>query len=163
MESRLVLLTFVALLFIGQASSLFFGTPVCRKLTIQKYNLMILLFQNSQCNSDSQCPTFQRTRCLGNSFIFCFGKSESYAVSGRCLNRSNIFCDVGSKQICDWKLRIHNDFSKDLLNGGRRNRNCRYRQCARCLVNSDCPSFNQVCHQQQFYFDRCRPHFSVLL
>merc|ERR1719260_562532 len=109
MGSRLAL-TLVALLLIGQASSLFFGTP------------------NSQCNSNSQCPTFQRTRCLGNSFIFCFGKSESYIVSGRCLDRSNFFCDVGN-----------------FLNGGRRNRNCRYRQCAQCLESSDCTGFDQYC------------------
>ena len=39
MESRRALLTFVALLFIGQASSLFFGTPVCKSWS---YEITIL-------------------------------------------------------------------------------------------------------------------------
>merc|ERR1712058_185440 len=76
MESRTVFISIVSFLLIGQSCALFFGTP------------------DSQCNSNNQCPTFRRTRCLGNSFIFCFGKSESYIVSGRCLNRSNFFCDI---------------------------------------------------------------------
>merc|ERR1711862_452729 len=78
MERGTVILSIVSFLLVGQSCALFFGTP------------------DSQCNSNNQCPTFRRTRCLGNSFIFCFGKSESYIVSGRCLNRSNVFCDIGN-------------------------------------------------------------------
>jgi len=114
MATRGLLLLFVATLVVEKSSGLFFGTPT------------------SQCRSNSQCPTFRRSRCLGNSFIFCFGRSESYIVSGKCLNRSNIFCDVGN-----------------FLDGGRRNRNCRYNQCAQCLEDSDCTSFNQVCSNIQ--------------
>eukprot|EP00091_Calanus_sinicus_P006381 TRINITY_DN17029_c0_g1_i1.p1 TRINITY_DN17029_c0_g1~~TRINITY_DN17029_c0_g1_i1.p1 ORF type:complete len:127 (-),score=7.38 TRINITY_DN17029_c0_g1_i1:171-551(-) len=88
----------------------------------------------SQCTSDSGCPTFRRSRCLGD-FISCiFGNSESYIVSGRCLNRSNLFCDVGN-----------------LAGGGRRPRNCRYGECAQCLQDSDCTGFNQYC-----LFSTCR-------
>merc|ERR1712098_271033 len=111
MESQTVFITIVSFLLIGESCALFFGTP------------------DSQCNSNNQCPTFRRNRCLGNSFIFCFGKSESYIVSGRCLNRSNVFCDIGN-----------------FLDGGRRPRNCRYRQCAQCLESTDCTGFDQYCY-----------------
>merc|ERR1712141_517907 len=52
---------------------------------------------SSTCSRDSQCGAFRRSQCLGTSFIFCFGPSRAYTVRGRCLNRSNFFCDVGSK------------------------------------------------------------------
>ena len=45
MESRLVLLTFGALLFIGQASSLFFGTPVSINFSMRIANLRVFCFR----------------------------------------------------------------------------------------------------------------------
>ena len=54
-------------------------------------------YQSSTCNRDSQCGAFRRTRCLGSQFIFCFGDIRAFTVPGRCLNRSNFFCDVGSE------------------------------------------------------------------
>merc|ERR1711878_159071 len=83
---------------------------------------------SSTCSRDSQCGAFRRTQCLGTSFIFCFGPSRAYTVRGRCLNRSNFFCDVGN-----------------VLGGGRRPANCRYRECAQCLEDQDCTGFDQYC------------------
>eukprot|EP00092_Neocalanus_flemingeri_P047277 GFUD01053535.1.p1 GENE.GFUD01053535.1~~GFUD01053535.1.p1 ORF type:complete len:125 (+),score=16.79 GFUD01053535.1:90-464(+) len=110
MNTLLVLSIIVLSLAIEQSQGLFFGTP------------------SSLCNSDSQCPSFGRSECLGTSFIFCFGPSRGYTVSGRCLNRSNFFCAAGN-----------------FLGGGRRNRNCNYRECAQCLQDSDCRGYNQYC------------------
>merc|ERR1739838_706525 len=103
MNTSIVLSLVIIALAIKQSHGLFFGTP------------------NSECRSDSQCPSFGRSRCLGASFILCFGQSQSYTVSGRCLNRSNLFCTVGN-----------------ILGGGRNNHNCAYRVCAECLQDSDC-------------------------
>merc|ERR1711936_307592 len=107
MDRRLLSALLLALT-LSQAAALFFGTP------------------GNQCRSDRQCPTFARTQCLGTSFILCFGPSRHYTVSGRCLTRSNFFCDVGN------------------VLGGRRN-NCRYTACAECLLGSDCTGFDQYC------------------
>ena len=35
-------------------------------------------------------------------------------------------------------------FFVDVLRGGRRQENCRYRECAQCLENQDCTGYNQV-------------------
>merc|ERR1712142_290183 len=107
---------------INRSSGLFFGTP------------------NSECRSDSQCPSFGRTRCLGTNFILCFGQTQSYTVSGRCLNRSNIICGLGN-----------------LLGGRRSSRNCRYRQCAECLIDRDCRGYNQQCSLNNYCTTRSPP------
>merc|ERR1712142_1248702 len=106
------LLTLCVALCINQSSGLFFRTP------------------NSECRSDSQCPSFGRTRCLGTNFILCFGQTQSYTVSGRCLNRSNIICGLG---------------------------NCRYRQCAECLIDRDCRGYNQQCSLNNYCTTRSPP------
>merc|ERR1712109_350944 len=80
---------------------------------------------SSTCSRDSQCGAFRRTQCLGTSFILCFGPSRAYTVRGRCLNRSNFFCDVGN-----------------FLGGERRPANCRSRECAQCLEDQDCTDYN---------------------
>merc|ERR1712130_604391 len=101
---------FICLCLLQATTGLFFGTP------------------SSSCNRDSQCRSFGRSQCLGNQFIFCFGPSRAYTVPGRCLNRSNFFCDVGN-----------------VFRGGRRPENCSYRECAQCLNDSDCSAFNEYC------------------
>merc|ERR1711915_325966 len=93
-------------------------------LVLQMTQALFLGSQTSSCRSDSQCPTFARTRCLGSKLILCFGKSESYTVPGRCLNRSDILCNVGK-----------------ILGG---DRDCNYRKCAECLKSSDCGT-NETC------------------
>ena len=102
-----------------------------------------LIFKRSTCQSDSQCPRIGRSRCLGTSFILCFGETQSYTVSGKCVNHQLFLCNVGSKWMEHYSsLRIivsHAGF----LGGGRRNRQCNYRQCAECLIDSDCGG-NQV-------------------
>ena len=59
-------------------------------------NSLIQSLQSSSCRSNNQCRSFGRTQCLGNQFIFCFGQTRGYTLPGRCVNRSNPFCDVGS-------------------------------------------------------------------
>merc|ERR1712106_691252 len=58
---------------------------------------------------------------------FC-RQRERYTVSGRCLNRSRFFCNVGN-----------------FLRGGRRNQDCSYRECAECLTSEDCTFYDQYC------------------
>merc|ERR1712018_122844 len=96
------------------SDALFFGTP------------------QSSCSSDSQCGTFRRSQCLGDQFIFCFGESRSYSVSGKCVERPDLRCHLG------------NAFS-----GGRRNANCQYRECAQCLTSQDCTGQRQYCSQNK--------------
>ena len=87
-------LTVVLISCLALQSEALFGTPVSLK---SKMIFLHWSVQSSTCSRDSQCGAFRRTQCLGTSFIFCFGPSRAYTVRGRCLNRSNFFCDVGSK------------------------------------------------------------------
>merc|ERR1712115_56189 len=91
----------VVFLLVNAVSGIFFSTPV------------------SSCSNDSQCRSFRRSRCLGTEFIFCFGRSETFQVSGACVPRNNFFCSIGN------------------VVKGRRN-NCNYNECAECLRPSDC-------------------------
>ena len=99
-EMKALFLLAVTALVIDQSQGLFFGTPVSEPFLSACLNMYICLLQRSQCNSDSGCPTFRRSRCTGDFLSCIFGNSQSYIVSGRCLNRSNLFCDVGSEYIC---------------------------------------------------------------
>jgi len=110
MKSLTVLGTLVFVLAITQTRGLFFGTP------------------RNQCTSNSQCRSFNRSRCdQPNFLLFCFGNARQTLVGGRCLNKNNVFCSVGS-----------------LLQGNTRNRGCNYRECAQCLENQDC-RFDERC------------------
>merc|ERR1711981_692745 len=101
---------------------------LCLATAIQQATSLFFGAQSSQCRSDSECPSFGRSECLGTNFLLCFGKSRRYTVSGRCNIRTNIFCGVGN-----------------LLNGKRRDRDCSYGVCAQCLINTDCHGYNQIC------------------
>merc|ERR1712045_563538 len=105
MKTLLIALLFLALT--NLTFGLFFGTP------------------RSSCSRNSQCRNFARSQCLGASFIFCFGQSRPYTLPGRCIQRSNVFCDIGN------------------VVGGRRD-NCLYNECADCLNSQDC-GFNEYC------------------
>merc|ERR1711892_803654 len=92
-----------------QSLGLFFGNPI------------------SQCRSDSQCPSFGCSNCVDRFLIFC-RQRERYTVSGRCLNKFRLFCNVGN-----------------FLRGGRRNQDCSYKECAECLASEDCTGYDQYC------------------
>merc|ERR1712183_596548 len=75
----------------------------------------------SECSRDSQCKSFGRTECLKTELLFFCTAERAYTVSGKCVERGNWFCDVDNA-----------------LNGDRRPRNCRYRECANCLTSEAC-------------------------
>merc|ERR1712066_1051746 len=75
----------------------------------------------SECSRDSQCKSFRRTECLNTELLFFCTAERAYTVSGKCVERNNWYCDVDNS-----------------LNGDRRPRNCRYRECADCLTSQDC-------------------------
>eukprot|EP00092_Neocalanus_flemingeri_P055522 GFUD01065651.1.p1 GENE.GFUD01065651.1~~GFUD01065651.1.p1 ORF type:complete len:120 (-),score=8.95 GFUD01065651.1:25-384(-) len=87
--------------------------------------LSLAIKQTSLCNSDSQCPKFRRGQ-FGATLTIFGQQVGNTIVSGRCLTRSNIFCNLGN-----------------IFGGGRRN--CNYRECAQCLENSDCRGYDQYC------------------
>eukprot|EP00092_Neocalanus_flemingeri_P092732 GFUD01117773.1.p1 GENE.GFUD01117773.1~~GFUD01117773.1.p1 ORF type:complete len:119 (+),score=2.34 GFUD01117773.1:34-390(+) len=103
MTARLLLSMLALSLAIEQG--LFFDTPT------------------SLCNSDSQCPKFRRGQ-FGATLTIFGQQVGNTIVSGRCLTRSNIFCNIGN-----------------IFGGGRRN--CNYKECAQCLNDGDCRGFNQ--------------------
>merc|ERR1711978_124665 len=75
----------------------------------------------SQCSRDSQCQTFGRTQCLKRELLFFCTEERSYTVPGKCVQRTNLICGLGN-----------------VLNGNRRQENCKYTQCANCLLSQDC-------------------------
>ena len=105
--------------------------------------LCLLQTSSGSCNRDSQCKPFKRTECTEYETIFFLlppicKRYHKFAIPGRCINRSNLFCDVGSNLeisfLCFSKIIDH---FLDVFRGGKQ-QDCIYRECAQCLNDSDC-------------------------
>merc|ERR1739844_465890 len=98
--------------------------PTCLVfLLVSTWQVRALFFGQltSSCRHDSQCPTFERERCVGDAGflgLFC-SKYEKYSVSGECVNKRDGVCGI-----------------RNVLTQERND--CNYSQCARCLTGSDC-------------------------
>ena len=58
----------------------------------------LFMLQASSCSRDYQCQSFERSECVGTYlFNICFGSTRAYTVAGRCVNKSNGYCDLDSE------------------------------------------------------------------
>ena len=59
----------------------------------------LYMLQASSCSRDYQCQSFERSECVGTYlFNICFGSTRAYTVGGRCVNKSNGYCDLDSEK-----------------------------------------------------------------